>query len=108
MFVLAACVRVCRVFSGCSWTGCIMEAVLALPGRCSLIRVCQGINGAAKTNQANGGKARSVSDNTIPPSSSSSFSSLPGTKRQFTVKVSLPETCGWLGGIDLDFIFYFI
>lgn len=63
---VSACV-VCRVFSGCSWTGCIMEAVLALAGRSSLIRVCQGINSPAKTNQANGEKARSVSVNTISP-----------------------------------------
>ena len=53
MFVYVMCV--CGVFSGCSWTGCIIDVLLALPGSCSLIRVCQGINGL-KT--ANPGKRR--------------------------------------------------
>lgn len=99
---VSACI-VCRVFSGCSWTGCIMEAVLALAGRSSLIRVCQGINSPAKTNQANGEKARSVSVNTTPPPFLPGF--LTETSRQFTVKISLQETCGWLEIlIRLDFI----
>lgn len=98
---VSACI-VCRVFSGCSWTGCIMEAVLALAGRSSLIRVCQGINSPAKTNQANGEKARSVSVNTTPPNLPRSLTE---TSRQFTVKISLQETCGWLEIlIRLDFI----
>lgn len=28
---------VCGVFRGCSWTGCIIDVLLALPGSCSLI-----------------------------------------------------------------------
>lgn len=102
------------VFSGCNWTGCIMEAVLALTGRSSLIRVCQGINRPAKTNQADGEKARSVSVNTTPPTTHTTHhhhhtpsptSSLTETSHQFTVKISLQETCGWLEIlIRVDFI----
>ena len=62
------CVCGCGVFSGCSWTGCIIDVLLALPGSCSLIRVCQGINRLKKANQGNREKARSISLIRIPPS----------------------------------------
>lgn len=63
--------HVCGEFSGCSWTGCIIDVLLALPGSCSLIRVCQGINRLKKANQGNREKTRSISLIRIPPSSSS-------------------------------------
>lgn len=63
---------------------------MALPGRCSLIRVCWGINSPPKTKQANGEKARHISVYTppLPP-----LHWLTETSRQFTVQ---EEAFGWL------------
>lgn len=82
--------HVCGEFSGCSWTGCIIDVLLALPGSCSLIRVCQGISSLRKANQENREKARSASHH-HPPLPHRNQPSFKGKKG-----LSTYETSGWV------------